>query len=89
MAALGVDLPLLVVDWKSDNRGNWGTGFMAGAAGVLLAGCSFFRYEHVRSIRWDVVLEKNGKNAAIRGGLEAAETVSVMPVSLVAALKGF
>jgi hypothetical protein len=33
-------------------------------------------------------LEKNGKNAAIRGGLEAAETVSVMPVSLISSLKG-
>jgi hypothetical protein len=29
------------------------------------------------------------KNAAIRGGLEAMETVSVMPVSLVSSLKGF
>jgi hypothetical protein len=28
------------------------------------------------------------KNAAIRGGLEAMETVSVMPVSLVSSLKG-
>jgi hypothetical protein len=29
------------------------------------------------------------KNAAIRGGLEAMETVSVMPVSLVSSLRGF
>jgi hypothetical protein len=28
------------------------------------------------------------KNAAIRGGLEAAETVSIMPVSLISSLKG-
>jgi hypothetical protein len=31
MAALGVDL-VSSGYWKSDNRGNWGTGFMAGAA---------------------------------------------------------
>jgi hypothetical protein len=31
MAALGVDLvSSLASYWKSDNRGNWGTGFMAG-----------------------------------------------------------
>jgi hypothetical protein len=33
MAALGVD-KFACRGWKSDNRGNWGTGFMAGAAGV-------------------------------------------------------
>jgi hypothetical protein len=36
----------------------------------------------------DVSAGEMWKNAAIRGGLEAMETVSVMPVSLVV-LKGF
>jgi hypothetical protein len=37
----------------------------------------------------DVSAGEMWKNAAIRGGLEAMETVSVMPVSLVSSLKGF
>jgi hypothetical protein len=36
----------------------------------------------------DVSAGEMWKNAAIRGGLEAMETVSVMPVSLVSSLKG-
>jgi hypothetical protein len=35
----------------------------------------------------DVSAGEMWKNAAIRGGLEAMETVSVMPVSLVSSLK--
>jgi hypothetical protein len=35
------------------------------------------------------VCRRNVEKCAIRGGLEAMETVSVMPVSLVSSLKGF
>jgi hypothetical protein len=50
MAALGVDLVFACRGyWKSDNRGNWGTGFMAGlpvatsiTGGVAALGMSMY-----------------------------------------------
>jgi hypothetical protein len=91
MAALGVDLvSSLAGYWKSDNRGT-GTGFMAGAAGVatsITGGVAALGMMYGDLLDNDVSAGEMWKNAAIRGGLEAMETVSVMPVSLVSSLKG-
>jgi hypothetical protein len=93
MAALGVDLvsSLAGVTGKVIT-GATGTGFMAGAAGVAtsitggVAALGMSMYGDL--LDNDVSAGEMWKNAAIRGGLEAMETVSVMPVSLVSSLKG-
>jgi hypothetical protein len=94
MAALGVDLvsSLAGVTGKviKGQLGNWFYGRGCGVAtsitgGVATLGMSMYG----DLLDNDVSAGEMWKNAAIRGGLEAMETVSVMPVSLVSSLKGF
>jgi hypothetical protein len=87
MAALGVVSSLARVTGK----------VITGATGelVLWQGCQVatsWRCSHVGMSMYGDLLDNAGgveKMQAIRGGLEAMETVSVMPVSLVSSLKGF
>jgi hypothetical protein len=63
---------------------------MAGAAGVAtsITGGAALGMSMYGDLLTMTSCRRNVENAAIRGGLEAMETVSVMPVSLVSSLKG-
>jgi hypothetical protein len=73
MAALGVDLVTLAGVTGSDNRGNWGTGFMAGCWSGHQHNwrCSALGMSMYGDLLDDVSAGEMWKNAAIRGGLEA------------------